>query len=166
MRLYSCRYLQHGVTLIEMMLVLAIIATLAGIAIPSYAEYQQRQTRQAATRHLIQLQAWIEQQFITAEQYPSVSDAATLETKALCADCQLSPDYRFEIQGGKDAYKILAYPRSDHSQTDDPCATLVLYANGLITSTSSNASCPLPQAHPKNVFSSGIKKASTRLAFL
>lgn len=165
MRLYFCRYLQHGVTLIEMMLVLAIIATLAGMAIPSYAEHQQRQTRQAATRHLIQLQAWVEQQFTMAEQYPSVSDVAKLE-EALCADCQLSPDYRFEIQGGKAAYKILAHPRTSSPQIDDACATLVLHANGLITSTSSNASCPLPHARSTNTFSSGIKKASTELAFL
>ncbi|WP_102504754.1 type IV pilin protein [Salinivibrio kushneri] len=150
MRLSFCRYLQHGVTLIEMMLVLAIIATLAGVVIPSYAEYQQRQTRHAATRHLIQLQAWVEQQFITTKHYPSVSDATDLEAKALCADCQLSPDYRFEIQSGEATYKILAHPRANHSQTDDPCATLVLYANGLITSTSSNASCPLPQDRAKN----------------
>lgn len=151
MRLYSCRYLQHGVTLIEMMLVLAIIATLAGIAVPSYAEYQQRQARQAATQHLIQLQAWVEQQFTMADQYPSVSDAARLE-KALCADCQLSPAYLFEIQGGEAAYKILAHPRTSYPQIDDPCATLVLHANGLITSTSSNASCPLPHARSTNTF--------------
>ncbi|SIN73430.1 type IV pilin protein [Salinivibrio sp. ES.052] len=143
-------YLHRGVTLIEMLLVLAIVATLVGITVPHYSDYQQTQVRKEATRHLIQLQAWVETRFITTEQYPTESDSAVLEEHALCPDCQLSTEYQFRVYGGKREYKITATPREDSQQRDDPCGQLVLYPNGLVTTTASSTSCPLPQRNTQS----------------
>jgi type IV pilus assembly protein PilE len=48
---------QHGVTLIELLMALVIVAVLAAVAIPSYRSHQIRARRSEATAALLQLQA-------------------------------------------------------------------------------------------------------------
>ncbi|KKA44371.1 MULTISPECIES: type IV pilin protein [unclassified Salinivibrio] len=144
MRQRQSRRFQHGVTLIEILIVLAIIATLAAVVVPHFHQYQQTQARKAAIGRLVQLQAWVETQVITKAYYPSVSHSELLEQGLVCADCQVSSDYQFSIKGSKTSYRIIAHPLADSRQHDDPCNRLVLHPNGVITSMSAETSCSLP----------------------
>ena len=51
---------QQGFTLIELMIVVAIVGILSAIAYPSYAEYVRRGHRADARAGLLQAQQWLE----------------------------------------------------------------------------------------------------------
>jgi type IV pilus assembly protein PilE len=60
---------QHGFTLIEVMIVVAIIAILAGIAVPSYADYVLRGHIAEATSGLNAMRARMEQHYQDNRSY-------------------------------------------------------------------------------------------------
>ncbi|OOE84632.1 type IV pilin protein [Salinivibrio sharmensis] len=153
MRQRQSRRFQHGVTLIEILIVLAIIATLTALVMPHFHQYQQTQARKAAIERLVQLQAWVEMQVITKAYYPSIFHSTLLEKGLICSDCQVSSDYQFSIEGSDTGYRIIAHPQVDGRQHDDPCNRLVLYPNGVITSVSAETSCSLPSQQKTPGFS-------------
>ncbi|CAG1010927.1 hypothetical protein BURK2_04140 [Burkholderiales bacterium] len=68
---------QKGMTLIELVIVIAVVAILGGIAYPSYIAYMQRGNRAAAKAVLDQAAQYMERQFTTTNVYPdSVQFAA------------------------------------------------------------------------------------------
>jgi type IV pilus assembly protein PilE len=67
----TVRSRQHGFTLIEVMIVVAIIAILAAIAIPSYRDYITRSRVVEATSGLADARAKMEQFFQDNRAYPA-----------------------------------------------------------------------------------------------
>lgn len=59
-----------GFTLIELMIVVAIIAVLASVALPSYQEYVQRSHRANARATLLQATQWMERAATAQGTYP------------------------------------------------------------------------------------------------
>jgi type IV pilus assembly protein PilE len=72
-----------GFTLIEVMVTVAIVAILAGIAYPSYIDYIQRSRVIDATTRLSNFRVRMEQQFMDTRAYP---DAATCAALILALD--------------------------------------------------------------------------------
>lgn len=66
-----------GFTLIELMIVVAIIGILAAIAIPQFSAYRVRAYNAAAMSDLKSLQTAFEMYFNDNEQYPPASEAET-----------------------------------------------------------------------------------------
>lgn len=65
---------QNGFTLIELMIVVAIVGVLSAIAYPSYTEYVQRTHRANARAALLQTSQWMERAATARGLYPGASD--------------------------------------------------------------------------------------------
>lgn len=64
------RRLQLGFTLIELMIVVAIVALLSAIAVPSYQSYVERSHRANARAALLQASQWMERAATAQGTYP------------------------------------------------------------------------------------------------
>ncbi len=74
---------QGGVTLIEMMISVVIIAILAAIAVPAYQDYVERSRVRTAGADLVSLAAALENRFQRQLSYPVGTTATTAATQGL-----------------------------------------------------------------------------------
>lgn len=124
---------QRGVTLVELMFVLAVIAIISAIAYPSYQSHIQRTRRATAAACLQELGQQMERRLTTAMAYDS---PATLPA----AGCipPLAAHYNFNFAASEPtatSYKITAAPAGP--QAGDACGTLALDQFGVQTVTGS-----------------------------
>lgn len=132
------RRLTAGFTLVEMMVVAAIVSIVAAIAVPSYAEYARRTARSDAQLTLLQASTWLERRYVECNSY-SVRDASTdppcttsTATDELPLELSKSPTTgttRYTITYTIDsaqAYTIRAVPVI----ADAKCGTLTINSTG------------------------------------
>lgn len=127
---YRTRRYQQGFTLIELMIVVAVVGILSAIAYPSYTEYVQRGHRADARAGLLQAQLWLERAATATGFYPS-----TLPNALTWAD-DTSKRYTISLHknGDKDpktAFILKATPKSPGPQASDKCGTYTLSNTGL-----------------------------------
>ncbi len=80
-----------GFTLIELMIVVAVVAVLAALAIPNYLEAQTRSKVSAAKSNLVVVRNALEAYHVDNNAYPPVRPRIPEDPFALLADHQLGP---------------------------------------------------------------------------
>lgn len=123
--------LHKGFTLIEVMIVVAIIAILAAIALPSYNEYMRRGHRAEARAGLLQAAQWMERSATANGTYPL--------TAAFPSSLKVIPSDRYDITvasptGGTAAdngrtFTLTATPKG--GQLNDKCGNYTVTQAGV-----------------------------------
>ena len=116
---------QSGLTLLELMIVLVIVALLATIAWPGFAEHFQRVRRQDAITTLLRIQ--LQQEQWRAQD----TDYATLAELGWGPARSLEGHYRLELRGRDAAgFLVVARPRRQGAQAGDACGSFALNQDG------------------------------------
>ena len=119
------RVLYRGFTLIEVLIVVAIVAILATIAIPSYNEYVVTTRRSDAQIALLDLSARLERFFSDNNTYAGAAIPALYPAT--------SPEgfYNMQITNTTaTSYNIQAVPQGAQAADDTECATLTFNSLG------------------------------------
>lgn len=121
-RAHRPRWHRHGMTLIELVVALALLALLLGLAVPEYRHYVRRGYRVAAIERLLDAARCQERVYASAYRYDT--------TRCLPDDPTGRYRFRFDPADtvGTLIYTVRAEPLA--SQRQDPCGSLALDQTG------------------------------------
>lgn len=125
--------IQHGFTLLEALLVLAIIGLLTALALPAYEGHQLRAARMEARQTLVEVA--VEQERYRARNGGYVADAQPLRTPTSAGRRRQTSGGNYEIEvracaGGDLDSCFIATARPRGRQTRDDCSEFSLSSDG------------------------------------
>jgi type IV pilus assembly protein PilE len=131
----------QGFTLIELMIVVAIIGIIAAIAYPSYVQYVVKGKRSAAESLMLDVANREKQYLLDARAY-----TGTLSNLGITSlPSEVSANYDVNVVPGTTppSFIITATPKNGQATNDTKCANLTLDDTGAkgITGTGSVATC-------------------------
>ena len=148
---------QHGFTLIELMIVLAIVGILGAIAIPSYQESVRKSRRAEARAQLLEVAQYMQRFYSHNDSFANTKAglAATVPGElAVVPRHAASGSQSYDISfcapaagsnnPGLSTFKIQAVRKSGGPMEDDKCGDFTLEhtgARGLLNATDSASNC-------------------------
>ncbi|MGD8940506.1 MAG: type IV pilin protein [Gammaproteobacteria bacterium] len=133
---------QRGFTLIELMVTVAILGIVAGIAVPQYHQYVQRTNRADAQRSLIILQQRLENCWTQTHDYMDEA-CPQIGEDGISSNDEV---YTITANLGTTTYTLEATPKADGPQAgDDRCYNFIV--NHLGNKTSENKNGDLNEAN-------------------
>ena len=120
----------RGFTLIELVVVMAIVGILAAIAIPSYVDSIRRGHRNDARAAVVQASQFAERWRTENGSYAGLALPPAMQRSPVTPGTTVQFDVRAEATAGGAGYLITATPASGGMMTTDRCASLTLDQTG------------------------------------
>ena len=122
----NAQALQPGFTLLELMIVVAIVAILSAIALPSYERYVRQSKAKSAASDLVALSLALENRFQKQLRYPTYADSTSIPAKLSDRKGTLAEDFNtwapsqaeyfdFSITSSTSSYTITAQAKGKTS---------------------------------------------------
>jgi len=105
---------KRGYTLLEMMVVVAIVGILLAVSLPAYQSYMENSRRSVAGACLVELSQFMERVYTTSMAYNLNNGAATVLPSSEC-QVSLAGHYGFGLQTTATTFVLTATPTSTSS---------------------------------------------------
>ena len=130
-----------GFTLIELMIVVAVVSILAAIAYPAYQDQIRKSRRASAQSVMLQVAQKEMQLLLDARRYAAAANAAAIAAAPInvAIDAKLATLYSFSVTatntaGAQPTFTVTAIPQG--TQSSDSCGTLTVNHLGAKTPAS------------------------------
>lgn len=141
---------QKGITLLELMIVVVIVALLSAIAYPSYTQFVVKSKRTAGTAVLLQVADRQQQFFMDNKQYATqlsslgyASDSMMVKGDgSVVSSGDTARTYQIALSGASaTAYTVQAIPQLAQYSNDTDCGTMTLTNAGVKGQSGSGDKC-------------------------
>lgn len=123
---------QAGVTLIELMVVIAIIGIVAAVALPAYNKHVLKSNRSNAQAILLETAQFMERYYTANNSYVNAAVPTAVVPKGATGSA-IKYNVSFSVTPTASAYTVQAVPAN--GQTSDSCGTLTVSQTGAQTPT-------------------------------